>query len=105
MEKELLALISGKCISDESAKSAVKAILDAGYRLDPYPNGKSKGELMAIIEAKDAELARARNMLRDTDHLLRRRCSPPHGAILSQAEESQIDTNRSFLAETSTVKS
>lgn len=38
-------------------------LFDAGYRLDPYPNGKSKDELIKINEGLEADLARARFFL------------------------------------------
>jgi len=41
-----------------------KAVFEAGYRLDPYPNGKSKDELIKRIEELEAERDRARNLLR-----------------------------------------
>ena len=34
-----------------------------GYRLDPYPNGKSKDQLVDIIVAKQSDLTKCRIML------------------------------------------
>jgi len=42
-------------------------IYDAGYRLDPYPNGKSKGELIARIEELEGERDKMRNVLFDIE--------------------------------------
>jgi len=99
MEKELLTLISGKCISDESAKSAVKEILDAGYRLDPYPNGKSKGELIARVVELEGQLLGTRELLRQ-EH------SRHFRGIWLKHMANDPDCNVcTFLAETSTVKS
>jgi hypothetical protein len=42
-----------------------KRLIHIGYRLDPYPNGKSKDELIAIIESKETNLLNARNLMRD----------------------------------------
>jgi hypothetical protein len=86
---------------DRLGKDIAKKLHAAGYRLDPYPNGKSKDELIKRIEMVEAERDRARNLLRETDLLLRKRCSVPGQTILSQSEESRIDMNRAFLAETS----
>jgi len=86
-------------IEDEKLFSRSKGIAlrlyNAGYRLDPYPNGKSKGELLAIIEAKEAELARARNLLY--------KAVSPHIAV--QLDSDLLADVNVFLAETSTVKS
>lgn len=45
------------------AKLCAGKLHDAGYRLDPYPNGKSKGELIARIEELEDMLNSARNFL------------------------------------------
>jgi hypothetical protein len=66
-----------------------------GYRLDHYPNGKSKGELLEIIDAKEAELARARNLLY--------KCVSTESML--QLDYSAVEEIDTFLAETSTVKS
>jgi len=39
------------------------SLVNAGYRLDPYPNGKSKDELIKRIEELEAERDRARLLL------------------------------------------
>jgi hypothetical protein len=44
---------------------AAEKLWAAGYRLDPYPNGKSKGELIARIETVEAERDKTRNLLTD----------------------------------------
>jgi hypothetical protein len=67
-------------------------ISSAGYRLDPYPNGKSKGELIKRIEELESERDRARNLLRSC-------------VKMGYPAPSTVDEVNSFLAETSTVKS
>jgi hypothetical protein len=52
---------------DEGTFRAMRIALHhfkVGYRLDYYPNGKSKDELIANIEAVEAERDKARNLLR-----------------------------------------
>lgn len=74
---------------DEGSFGSMRIALQlfrAGYRLDPYPNGKSKPELIARIEALEAERDRARELLRKATR-----------------QNVAVDAER-FLAETSTVK-
>ena len=40
-----------------------EVLVENGYRLDPYPNGKSKDELIARIETVEAERNKTRNLL------------------------------------------
>ena len=79
---------------DGTCHDMAVAVWDAGYRLDPYPNGKSKPELIAIIEAKQAELDRARVFLFQVIQESR----------IGKLGENTIDEISSFLTETSTVK-
>jgi len=73
------------------------SLFEAGYRLDPYPNGKSKGELVKRIEELEAERDRARNLLHQSVIAL-----TIMDKTVGQGLKSLINT---FLAETSTVKS
>ncbi len=66
----------------------------AGYRLDPYPNGKSKDELIARIEAVEAERDKTRNLLMEEHY---RKTS--HGVTADDGCRVCI-----FLADTFTVK-
>lgn len=66
------------------------SLWEQGYRLDPYPNGKSKDELLQIIEAREAELARARELLYVAKE-----------PVFSASTRSKVEA---FLAETSGVK-
>ena len=81
-------------------------VTEAGYRLDPMPNGKSKPELIAIIEAKQAELDRARVLLRT---ILNRPESKGYLKHLNMdigtatPDRVFLDADK-FLTETSTVK-
>lgn len=50
-------------------KSPERAIYDAGYRLDPYPNGKTKDELIKRIEELEAERDKARVLLYNVRNL------------------------------------
>lgn len=66
------------------------AVWDAGYRLDPHPNGKSKDELIARVEELEGQLARARNLLHTAKN------------YFPVQDRGVIDR---FLTETSKVKS
>lgn len=61
---DVLRNVHGSSVNQDRMDVADR-LIDAGYRLDPYPNGKSKGELIARIEELEGELARARNLLRE----------------------------------------
>lgn len=79
----------------------MQALFEAGYRLDPYPNGKSKGELIARIEELEAERDKTRNLLRSLlavhDKLAEYRFGEPLDHWI-QAKNARI-----FLTETSLV--
>jgi len=55
---------------EASAQILAKHLLEVGYRLDPYPNGKSKGELIARIEELEAERDKTKNLLREVHTML-----------------------------------
>jgi len=55
----------GELIHHTITREVTNCVYNIGYRLDPYPNGKSKGELIARIEELEAERDRARNLLHD----------------------------------------
>lgn len=83
--------------------NAVDYLWAAGYRLDPYPNGKSKAELIARIEALEAERDKTRNLFRkEHEKWVRESFS------ISMEKHYELDPHCpvcNFLAETSTVKS
>jgi hypothetical protein len=99
MEDEILAW--------GSVQGLAKHLYDKGYRLDPYPNGKSKDELLAIIDAKEEKLARARNLLRDLSANLGDLgyYLQDHKAINLKKIADNVANAMAFLAETITVKS
>lgn len=110
---EIVKIIDGYAddMEDENlfhrSRGIAKRLHDAGYRLDPYPNGKSKVELLAIIETKEAELARARNLLRDLSANLGDLgyYLQDHKTINLKKIADNVANAMVFLAETSTVKS
>lgn len=51
--------------ANKDGVNKAEAVWAAGYRIDPYPNGKTKDELIARIEVVEAERDRARNLLRE----------------------------------------
>lgn len=83
-----------------------KAVFDAGYRLDPYPNGKSKPELIARIEAVEAERDKTRNLLREehTKLQVRGMLIRTEDALTRHKKFSPDCPVCTFLAETSSVK-
>jgi len=97
---QLISLVEQWYDDDETLDNLVGRLIQYGYRLDPYPNGKSKGELLSIIDAKESELARARNLL----HKVKRVYIDERGGSMI-ARCSLTDKVTTFLAETSTVKS
>jgi len=114
MKEEILNGIGGYSTHDgidlqemckgEIVESIAKRLFDAGYRLDPYPNGKSKGELIARVEELEGQLAKAR-MLLDNDHRQLSRIKDSHPNLVAMpflVSECPVCT---FLVETSTVKS
>lgn len=90
-----------KQIQDSLCGYLAKRLEGAGYRLDPYPNGKSKPELIARIKAVEAERDKTRNLLRNE-----------HGKVVAGQGQSWAIHLLSdpdcpvctFLAETSSVK-
>lgn len=90
---------------DEGSYRAMKIALQlfkAGYRLDPYPNGKSKPELIARIEAVEAERDKTRNLLRAEHEKWVAEC---FGIKMEKHYELDSDCPVcTFLAETSSVK-
>ncbi len=99
-----------------AARHIATALVNAGYRLDPYPNGKSKDELIARIETVEAERDKTRNLLRD-EHYKEITAHGPHGTLIGGRSHLPSDlwdrhTNPmgprcpvcTFLAETSSVK-
>ncbi len=82
-------------------------ITEAGYRLDPYPNGKSKPELIARIEALEAERDRTRFFLKQSHDDMIVATFP--GLTMKDKREDHLKTCPNcqicaFMAETSTVK-
>jgi len=82
-------------------------LFDAGYRLDPYPNGKSKPELIARIEALEEERDKTRNLLsQEHESVFRLMNDMPYhtGAMRIHREGNHSCPVCTFLAATSTVK-
>lgn len=81
-------------------------LTNAGYRLDPYPNGKSKDELIARIETVEAERDKTRYLLRrEHDFTICKGNLPLLAGYRKRHEELDPDCPTcAFLAETSTVK-
>jgi len=92
-----------QCLTYEAAVELAVSLLTVSgneNRLDPYPNGKSKDELFALIQAKDKELAKSRILLRKFhDGVLMA------DAYLRGKHDQKTCPVCTFLAETSTVKS
>jgi len=79
-----------------AAEEIGKILHEAGYRLDPYPNGKSKDELIKRIEELEAERDRARLLLHEVIIT---------SVILDQkSNEKTVEAIDRFLTETSLVK-
>ena len=78
----------------------------SGYRLDPYPNGKSKGELIKRIESVETERDKTRNLLR-TEHdkaiCNNKMALLPSYRSIHEENEPNCPVC-AFLSETSTVK-
>jgi len=92
-------------VKNMGAKGIAEVLWGTGYRLDPYPNGKSKGELLAIIDAKEAELARARVEASNLRMGLERVDRIARQYISNDAAQEIRRVSGKYLAETSTVKS
>jgi hypothetical protein len=70
---------------------------DANYRPDPYPNGKSKPELLSMVDARDTDLTKARLLLREAVIAL---------TVLDKyASQKTVAAIETFLAETNPIKS
>lgn len=86
-----------------------RAVWAAGYRLDPYPNGKSKPELIARIEAVEAERDKTRNLLR-AEHDKVMKATYANSRMEDDTYEKWTSCHAAscpvctFLAETSSVK-
>jgi hypothetical protein len=91
--------VDGNYLSVYQAGTIRDALVKAGYRLDPYPNGKSKPELIAIIEAKQAELDRARVFLHEVKRVY---LDENGGSMIARCDLTERLT--AFLTETSTVE-
>jgi len=81
----------------------------AGYRLDPYPNGTSKDELIARIETVEAERDKTRNLLRKEHEWYVKEAVATENGTMEEAMEwhrrrKPTCSVCAFLAETSTVK-
>lgn len=86
-------------VNNMGAKGIAEVLWDAGYRLDPYPNGKSKDELIARIEEVEAERDRAFVDASNCRMMLERAAK----RLMSFGADSA--DLLAFLTETSTVKS
>lgn len=82
--------------------TVAQTLWEMGYRKDPYPNGKSKGELIEIVETVQGQLAKARNLLRaEHEHYIK----GMFGITMEKHQELKPDCPVcKFLADTSTVK-
>lgn len=57
-------------IARKDGMPAGDVLFSAGYRIDPYPNGKTKDQFIDIIATMSANLDKARNFL-NVEHLAR----------------------------------
>lgn len=71
-----------------------QALYKMGYRLDPYPNGKSKNELIDTIARESHKLDKARVLLHEI--------TMKKAAMACLPEQLALNVER-FLAETSLV--
>ena len=86
-----------------SVDGVADSLWNAGYRLDPYPNGKSKDEFIEIIGNLSASLDKARNFL-TIAHAAR--INETFGITMERHRELKPDCAVcKFLDETSLVKS
>lgn len=89
-------------ISRKDGLPAGETLFSAGYRLDPYPNGKTKDEFIDIIANMSANLDKARNFL-TVEHLAR--INETFGITMERHRELRPDCAVcAFLEETSGVK-
>ena len=66
-EQEIIvirSIIGARMQAGQKPDGIARALWEANYRLDPYPNGKSKPELIARIEALEAELDKGKSLMR-----------------------------------------
>lgn len=77
-------------------------LFNKGYRLDPYPNGKTKDQFIDIIATMSANLDKARNFLH-VEHLAR--INEVFGITMDRHRELRPECPVcKFLEETSGVK-
>jgi hypothetical protein len=89
--------------------NADDVLWSSGYRLDPYPNGTSKDELIARIETVEAERDKTRNLLRKEHEWYVKEAVATENGTMEEAMEwhrrrKPTCSVCAFLAETSTVK-
>lgn len=114
--KELIELCEDAMVESsaesniEWATDIAQRLHDAGYRLDPYPNGKSKVELVNRIEELEADKVKLSLALYglgsrkygDGEPCF---CDMRIGNPMVHSHSEQCEQARKALAETSTVKS
>ena len=103
----LCATIGARMQAKQSADGITRELWKQGYRLDPYPNGKSKPELIARIEALEAERDRTRFFLRQSHDDMIVATFP--GLTMQAKREDHMKMSHgcricTFLDETSSVK-
>ena len=95
MRDELQDVIQVALDHGFAAGHIATSLVNAGYRLDPYPDGKSKDELIKRIEELDPPPPPARGLLHSVHSRIKQDATllPGLGEDISR-----------FLADTSTVK-
>lgn len=102
-DQETIDAITGILVeSRKGGFNSAEAVFSAGYRLDPYPNGKTKDQFIDIIANLSANLDKARNFL-TVEHLAR--INETFGITTERHRELRPDCAVcAFLEETSGVK-
>lgn len=109
-EQEIIvirSIIGARMQAGQKPDGIARALWEDGYRLDPYPNGKSKPELIARIESLEAERDRTRFFLKQSHDDMIVATFP--GLTMKDKREDHLKTCPkcqicAFMAETSTVK-
>jgi len=114
MDENMVELIREWANGDDfmevsQAGGLAQRLYDAGYRLDPYPNGKSKDELIKRIEELEADKVKLSIALyglgsRKYGEGAPCFCDMRIGNPMVHNHSEQCEQARKVLAETSTVK-
>lgn len=102
-QDEILKIREVMTQAEVQHRNVAEALYEVGYRLDPYPNGKSKDQFIEIIGNLSASLDKARNFL-TIAHAAR--INETFGITMERHRELKPDCAVcQFLDETSLVKS